>query len=302
MKKNRFESIINDYRELTNKNVFITGATSGIGKMTATLLAAIGANVFLLTRNTDKANKVKEEILKQYNFAKLVVIYLDVTNRDSIDSFIKDLESNKYYIDIFFQNAGVYKLPFLLDENGYERTMVTNFLGPFYLIKKMLPIIAKQDNEPRIIIQSSLTYVYGHIDENDFFMKKKFKSSKAYMNSKLALVHLYTYLFNDCHYSNIKAYLVHPGAVYTPLIANAYSNFISKLAKKVMPIFFNDLLTSTLPSLFAMKTKEYEYSIYGPRGLFQFKGKPKKHNINKRNVKNYQKTISLSLDLLGIDK
>lgn len=301
MKKNQFESIVNDYRELKNKNVFITGPTSGIGKMTSSILASVGANVFFLARNIDKANKVKEEILQKVGDANITIINLDVANKKSIDSFINQLEIHQYRIDVFFQNAGVYNLPFLLDSNGFERTMVTNYLGPFYLLKKIMPILEKQDNEVKIIIQSSLTYPLGKVNENDFFMKRRFKAKKAYMNSKLALVHLYNHLFLDYSYANIKTFLVHPGAVYTPLIANAYPRFISKLAEKIMPIFFNDLLTSTLPTLLAMNDKEYRHCIYGPRGLFQLKGKPKKHPIKQKCLKNYQKTIGLSLDLLNIE-
>ena len=77
--------------DLSNKNIIITGANSGIGFYTTLCLVYKGANVIMACRNLNKANKAKEDILKVVTNAKLDIIQLDLSDFNSIENFNKVL-------------------------------------------------------------------------------------------------------------------------------------------------------------------------------------------------------------------
>lgn len=91
---------------LSGKNVFITGATKGIGKSTAIKFAEMGANVILVGRTKSLLEELKKEIEDKYK-VEAYILELDVTKgkdvEEKIDSLPKDIKNN---IDILVNNAG----------------------------------------------------------------------------------------------------------------------------------------------------------------------------------------------------
>lgn len=133
---------------LSGKNVFITGATKGIGKSTAIKFAEMGANVILVGRTKSLLEELKKEIEDKYK-VEAYILELDVTKgkdvEEKIDSLPKDIKNN---IDILVNNAG---LAIGLDKvyessmEDYDRVIDTNIKGVLYITKKIVPLMVERN-------------------------------------------------------------------------------------------------------------------------------------------------------------
>jgi NAD(P)-dependent dehydrogenase (short-subunit alcohol dehydrogenase family) len=124
-----------------NKVVLITGASSGIGKITAMRLAEAGAHVLLVARSADKLQETAEEIA---GLGGLSTTYIaDVSNLDDCDRLIADVLENHGFIDILINNAGRSirrSLELSFDRfHDFQRTMQINYFGAVRLIMGLAP-------------------------------------------------------------------------------------------------------------------------------------------------------------------
>ena len=78
-------------KDVTNKNIVITGANSGIGFESMMVLAKKGANVIMACRSLKRAQNAKEKVLKEYPNALIDIIEYDQSSFESIDNFINNL-------------------------------------------------------------------------------------------------------------------------------------------------------------------------------------------------------------------
>ncbi|XP_052744950.1 retinol dehydrogenase 14 isoform X2 [Bicyclus anynana] len=155
------------YREKTRmdgKTVIVTGCTSGIGKETAKELAKRGAKVIMACRSLDKAEKVKDDIIKSTNNPNVVVKKLDLSSFASIRSFAEDINNTEKTLDVLIHNAG-YAETFRKEksEDGIELTMATNHYGPFLLTHLLIDLL-KKNSPSRIVIVASSLYRFASMD------------------------------------------------------------------------------------------------------------------------------------------
>lgn len=87
--------------DLTNKNIIVTGASSGIGKETAKLLSRLGAKVILIARREDKLKEVSEEISGAAYYS------YDLSDLDGIADLVKKIVSDNGAVDGFVHSAGI---------------------------------------------------------------------------------------------------------------------------------------------------------------------------------------------------
>lgn len=283
-----------DLSSLKNKNIFITGGNSGIGFKVARISLLYGANVFLLCRNLEKAKNAKEQLLKEFKNSKIELIQLDLADLKSIKNC--SLEIMKYDVDIFVNNAGVFRLPKSKTIDGFEVIMGTNFIGTLYLNDLLTPYFKSLNHEIKLILESSITSKLFRFNFNDFFMDKHYNKMMIYGKSKVGINSIYFTYIKENQNTNIKYSLVHPGATYTPLITKGYKNkLFEKIASGFMKIFFHTPEKAALSLLEGIMSKENN-SSYGPRGLFALSGFPHKWKVNE--PKDYLKAINLARDLI----
>ncbi|GAA6773722.1 SDR family NAD(P)-dependent oxidoreductase [Flavobacterium sp. CGRL2] len=105
------------------KTIFITGASTGLGKSTAKLFQSKGWQVIATMRNPEKETELNQ-------LENVIVLPLDVTNSEQIDSTIKSITEN-YSIDVVLNNAGYGLIGALesLENHQIERQIVTNLFG-----------------------------------------------------------------------------------------------------------------------------------------------------------------------------
>jgi len=119
--------------DLGGRNALITGGGSGLGFAIAKALAAAGAGVILLGRNSDKLSRVSEELIALGANATYAVC--DLLNRDTIAPLIQRLERDVGPIDILLNNAGVQQRAPLTEfpAEGWDRIIATHLTAPFFL-------------------------------------------------------------------------------------------------------------------------------------------------------------------------
>jgi len=118
----------------TNKTIFITGTSTGLGKLTAIHFAKLGWNVAATMRTPEK-----ERELTAYENIKL--FKLDVTNRAEVNVAVDDAIAAFGKIDVVVNNAGmgVYGALELAEEGTIDWQFAVNVRGPINIIRKFLP-------------------------------------------------------------------------------------------------------------------------------------------------------------------
>ena len=136
-----------------NKNILLTGGTAGLGKALVVTLVSLGAHVAVVARDINKIGQLKQE----YN--EVITIQADVSNKDDIYKISGQAIGALGQIDVLINNAstlGVVPLQLLADTpcENFSQTLETNVLGPFRLIKAILPSMLFGDKKMVINITS----------------------------------------------------------------------------------------------------------------------------------------------------
>src|ERR1700737_1195141 len=131
------------------KLAVVTGANSGIGWNTALELARAGAEVILTARTQQKGDDAVRRIMQLVPQARVRYEQLDLASLVSVRAFAARI-GREPKLDLLVNNAGVMKIPSReLTEDGFEKQLGTNFLGPFALTALLLPALQRSP-APRV--------------------------------------------------------------------------------------------------------------------------------------------------------
>lgn len=132
-------------KNLKNKVVFVTGATSGIGKACAEMFASMGANVLICGRRSDRLDKLANELNKKYK-VKVFAFELDVRNFDAVQDAVNGLPKEWKKIEVLLNNAGLSRGLNKIQEGvlqDWEEMLDTNVKGLLYVSKTVIPLMLK---------------------------------------------------------------------------------------------------------------------------------------------------------------
>lgn len=194
------------------KTVLITGGNSGIGKATATELAAKGYQVVFIARSREKAEAVKKEIIASSKNENVDYILADLTSKNQIRECIETFKKRYQKLDILINNAGVCLPERRITVDGLEESFQINHLSHFMLSNLLLDELNKSDN-PRIINVSSAGYSSGKFDPENFQSEKKFGAFSTYCNTKLLNILFSFELAERLKETGITVNALHPGVV-----------------------------------------------------------------------------------------
>jgi len=183
--------------------IWITGASSGIGRSTAIEFAKTGAKVFASARRVSELERLNIE-LEADNLS--VEIYpCNVASHTNVDQTAKKILQN-YKIDCLINNAGITSFKLAEDNsvNEINEIVTTNLLGSIYTIKAVLPHMISNNGGTIINILSVVT-------------KKTFTKSSAYAASKTGLLAYTNSLREELRQYNIRVINIIPGATETAM-------------------------------------------------------------------------------------
>ncbi|XP_014661375.1 PREDICTED: retinol dehydrogenase 14-like [Priapulus caudatus] len=201
---------------MEGKTVIITGANSGIGKATATELAARGARVIMAVRDLESGRQAIADIRERTAAGELLLKRLDLASLACVRAFCADVLATEPRIDVLVNNAGVYGGPATTTEDGFEYNLAVNHLGHF-LLTRLLTERLVESAPSRVIVVTSSLYRKGIVDFDNLNMVGAYNPAKAYKNSKLMNSLFGRELHRRTCERGVSTYLVHPGIVWSGL-------------------------------------------------------------------------------------
>lgn len=199
---------------MQGKIVLITGATDGIGRVTAQELARKGAHVTLVGRNPDKLSAVAEQIKNQTGNANLSTIVANLSNHAGVQYAAHEFKKHNTRLDVLINNAGAIYMSRQLSADGLELTFALNHLNYFHLTNLLLETL-KASAPARIVNVSSDAHRGQKLDFDDLQSEKTYGGMAVYGRSKLMNV-LFTYeLSRRLKGQGVTVNALHPGFVAT---------------------------------------------------------------------------------------
>jgi short-subunit dehydrogenase len=150
-------------RTLDQKRILLTGASSGIGAVLASVLAKEGADLVLLARRKERLQKIAGQIAEQYgNVRKVILVDGDITDSDVRCRAVQAAVEQLGGLDILINNAGVGAMARIEDstQETLRRIFEVNFFSLFELTQLALPHL-KQGTEPMVVNLSSIVGLRG---------------------------------------------------------------------------------------------------------------------------------------------
>lgn len=191
-----------------SKKILLTGATDGIGLITAEKLITLGHTVCIHGRNEGKLQQVKTK-LDALNAGKVISYCADLSDLKAVDNLANTVLEHHTHIDVIINNAGIYKTPNPITKNNLDVRFVVNTLAPYLLTKKLLPLL---DNTGRVINLSSAAQEPVDIDAltGNSHLKEQFS---AYAQSKLAITMWSRHLADTLGKNSPMIIAVNPGSL-----------------------------------------------------------------------------------------
>ena len=158
---------------MQGKTVLITGADGGIGREITKALAKKGATIVMACIDLKDAKPVYEAIKQESGNENIEMMQVDLASLSTIREFAKQFSQKYQQLNVLINNAGVFCTKREETQEGFEKTMGINYLGPFLLTNLLLPLLT-QTPGARILNVSSNAYFQGKIDLNDLHFQKKY--------------------------------------------------------------------------------------------------------------------------------
>ena len=213
------------------KTVFITGATSGIGRACAEKFAKNNFNIIITGRREALLKKAKSEIEDKFA-VNVKTLCFDVQNKEAVFNSIAELDEN-LSVDILINNAGLALGRDAFDEadiTDWETMMNTNVNGLLYVSRALLPFIKKSK---------------GHIiNLGSVAGKEVYENGNVYCASKYAVDAISQAMRIDLLKHNIKVTSINPGAVETEFSIVRFKGDEKKAEaayKNYIPLTANDI-------------------------------------------------------------
>ncbi|WP_340238810.1 SDR family NAD(P)-dependent oxidoreductase [Sulfitobacter pontiacus] len=159
------------------KTILITGATDGIGLLTAKTLTAEGHNVLLHGRSADKLEAAAREVGGDPETYRA-----DLSLLEDVNALVADVRAKHDTLDVLINNAGVLKVPNTQTDSGLDVRFMVNTIAPWALTVGLLPIIPK---DGRVVSLSSAAQAPVNIKA--MRSEQQLGHNEAYAQSKLAL-------------------------------------------------------------------------------------------------------------------
>lgn len=250
---------------LTGRTAVVTGATSGLGLITARHLAGAGARVVLAVRDTDRGAQAAAGIAGETD-----VRALDLADLSSVRRFAEDWGGGA--IDLLVNNAGIMHVPEGRTVDGFETQIGVNHLGHFALTNLLLPRITD-----RVVTVASLAHRMGTIDLDDLnWQHRRYDRVRAYGQSKLANLLFSLDLERRLREagSRVRSMSAHPGYASTNLqtrTANPVGDLLGRIGNATIA---QSALAGALPTLYAASQDLPGGSFLEPDRMLGARGGP----------------------------
>src|SRR2546425_4791926 len=192
----------------------VTGATSGIGKVTARALAQDGYRVVLLARDARRAEDTAAEIRRAAGHDRVETLACDLGSQPQIRRAAEELKRRHDRLHVLVNNAGAIFMKHGLSADGIEQTFAIDHLA-YFLLTNLLADVLQASAPARVVNVASAASGGGHLDFDDLELKRGYSGIRAYSNAKLANILFSNELARRLSGTRVTSNALHPGVVAT---------------------------------------------------------------------------------------
>ena len=280
---------------MLGKICMVTGATAGIGKVTATALATQGAKLVIVGRNQQKTGITVQQIVSKTGNESVEYLLADFADLQQVRDLATAFKDRHSRLDVLVNNAGAFFNSRHETPYGVEITFLVNHLAPFLLTNLLLSNM--QNGAPaRIVNVSSDGHKQGTMDFDDLGFKKGYFGMNAYGRSKLANI-LFTYeLARRLGDSSVTVNALHPGHVATDIWKTNFP-FIGPALKWIIGLFALTPEEGADNTIYLASSPEVE----GITGKYYVKHEPVESSPISHDEKVAQSLWEVSENLVGLN-
>lgn len=265
-----------DPQSMSGKRVLLTGATNGIGEVTAIELAKLGADLTLVARSKDKASATEQRIKAAAPNARVEFLFADLSVMSEVRRVASEFKARHSRLDVLINNAGATFSSRSVTSDGFEMTFALNHLGYFVLTTELLDVL-KASAPSRVVSVASAGHKLGSINFDDLQSERWYEGVRAYSNSKLANILFSNELARRLQGTGVTSNAVHPGAVKTGFGKNTPGWF--KLAVQLATPFLISAEKGARTTLYVATAPELE-GVTGKYFAKQKEKRPARHALD----------------------
>jgi NAD(P)-dependent dehydrogenase (short-subunit alcohol dehydrogenase family) len=203
---------------MKGKVCLVTGASSGIGRATATAMSEMGATVVMVSRDEARGKAALAKVVSESGNQSTELMTADLSSLVSVRGLAGRFGAKYPKLDVLVNDAAVFVSKRIVTPEGFELMFATNYLGPFLLTRLLLPNL-EAARPSRVISVSAPSSMMPDID--DLQGERAFAPIRAFGASKAADL-LFTYaLARRLQGRGVTVNAYHPGLVRTKLVRGA---------------------------------------------------------------------------------
>jgi retinol dehydrogenase-12 len=214
---------------LDGTTALVTGATNGIGRVTAGELARRGARVLFVARDRARGEATLAEIREASGGRPTDLLLADLSSQREVRRLAQEVRERTPRLDLLVNNAGAIFDERAVSADGLEMTFALNHLAYFLLTLELLPIL-EEGSASRIVNVSSVAHERGSIDFDDLQAERGYSMWRAYQQSKLANVLFTRELARRLGGRGVTTNALHPGVIASGFGRNGrgfFSRFVA---------------------------------------------------------------------------
>jgi len=219
---------------MRGKNCLITGATAGIGRVTAIELAGKGANIIIVGRNAQKCQDTLAEIEAKTGNSNLDYLTADLSDFQSVKTLATNFMNKYSKLNVLANNAGGIFMRRADTQDGLEMTWALNHFGYFWLTGYLIDVL-KSSTPSRIINVSSDAHKRSNLSGPPNMRDKMSMGFNTYADTKLANILFSYHLAYSIKSTGVTVNAMHPGVVNTDFGSN--NGIIGKVIQTNAKIF-----------------------------------------------------------------
>lgn len=288
-----------DARSLDGKLCMVTGATSGIGLVTARRLAEHGASVVLVGRDPQRGEAAIAKIRQSAPDALLDTLYADLSEQAEIRRLADELQARYPRLDVLVNNAGGMFGGRQLSADGIEMTFALNHLGYFLLTNLLLPMLRAAPGA-RIVNVASRAHKGVELRLDDLQHQRRYVGWLAYKRSKLANL-LFTYELarrladnNGVNGDGLTVNALHPGFVATNI--GVRHGFLPGLLWRAASLAAIDAEKGAETSVYLATAPE----VQGTTGRYFAECRPRRSSSVSYDLESARRLWDISAEMTGI--
>lgn len=301
-KEERYFAYANEhFVRLQGKGVILTGATGGIGKAAARLLASLRCRLLFLVRNVKAGEELAAQLEETYG-VEIKVFPYDSLDREAVSKVLSFLADEKPY-DYFLSIAGIYHQPAKMID-GIEQTFRVNCLASLELILRLSAAYPETESVQTLSLTYRTKPHYQGSDLSDALSFRKYLASIHSRNERYGLSKRFLMqALVAARHEGVKVALAHPGVVCTNLFNpknKAYPRWFYRVAPPLMRVIFMPAEEAALSLLKAAADGSKEGKIVGPGGFLHAWGYPKEYQYRRDILRDADRIASLLKELMAL--